>query len=80
VRLADFIVRNMESILAQREAFAATRLPAAASTNPLELLRWPWTSRRLSPPRSRGAGSDREELDFVRQGGIRRKRRPGPPF
>jgi len=37
VRLADFIVRNMESVLAQWEAFAATRLPAAASMNPLEL-------------------------------------------
>jgi signal transduction histidine kinase len=37
VRLADFILRDMESILAKWEAFAATRLPAAASMASLEL-------------------------------------------
>jgi len=37
VRLADFILRNMESILAKWEAFAATRLPAATSMTSLEL-------------------------------------------
>ena len=37
VRLADFILRNMESILAKWEEFAATRLPAAASMTSLEL-------------------------------------------
>jgi signal transduction histidine kinase len=37
VRLADFILRDMEGILAQWEAFAATRLPAAASMGSLEL-------------------------------------------
>ena len=39
MRLADFILRNMESILAKWEAFAATRLPAAASMTSLELTR-----------------------------------------
>lgn len=37
MRLADFILRDMESILVQWEAFAATRLPAAASMVSLEL-------------------------------------------
>jgi signal transduction histidine kinase len=37
VRLADFILRDMEGILAKWEAFAATRLPAAASMASLEL-------------------------------------------
>jgi len=37
VRLADFILRDMECILAKWEAFAMTRLPAAASMNSLEL-------------------------------------------
>jgi hypothetical protein len=37
VRLADFIVRDMETILAKWEAFAATPLPAAASMNPFQL-------------------------------------------
>lgn len=37
MRLADFIVRDMESILAKWEAFAATCLPAAASMASLEL-------------------------------------------
>jgi signal transduction histidine kinase len=37
VRLGDFIVRDMERILAKWEAFAATRLPAAASMASLEL-------------------------------------------
>jgi signal transduction histidine kinase len=37
MRLADFILRDMESILANWEAFAATRLPAATSMNSLEL-------------------------------------------
>ena len=37
MRLADFILRDMESILANWEAFAATRLPAAASMASLEL-------------------------------------------
>jgi signal transduction histidine kinase len=37
VRLADFILRDMESILANWETFAATRLPAAASMASLEL-------------------------------------------
>jgi signal transduction histidine kinase len=37
VRLADFIRHDMESILAKWEAFAATRLPAAASMESLEL-------------------------------------------
>lgn len=33
MRLADFIVRNMETILVQWEAFAATLLPAARHMN-----------------------------------------------
>ena len=37
MRLADFILRDMESIVAKWEAFAATRLPAAASMGSLEL-------------------------------------------
>ena len=37
MRLADFILRDMENILANWEAFAATRLPAAASMASLEL-------------------------------------------
>jgi len=37
VRLADFILRDMERILAKWEEFAATRLPAAASMESLEL-------------------------------------------
>ena len=37
MRLADFIVSDMEAILAQWEAFAATRFPAAASMTPLAL-------------------------------------------
>jgi signal transduction histidine kinase len=37
MRLADFILRDMEGILAKWEAFAATRLPAAASMAALEL-------------------------------------------
>ena len=37
VRLSDFILRDMERILTQWEAFAATRLPAAASMSSLEL-------------------------------------------
>ena len=37
MRLADFILRDMERIVAQWEAFAATRLPAAASMGSLEL-------------------------------------------
>ncbi|RZF31265.1 HAMP domain-containing histidine kinase [Paraburkholderia sp. UYCP14C] len=37
MRLADFIVRNTEPILAQWEAFAATLLPAAASMDSLAL-------------------------------------------
>ncbi len=37
MRLADFIMRDMESILAKWEAFAATCLPAAASMASLEL-------------------------------------------
>ncbi|MFL9865697.1 HAMP domain-containing sensor histidine kinase [Paraburkholderia fungorum] len=37
MRLSDFILRNMESILAQWEAFAATLLPAAASMESLAL-------------------------------------------
>ena len=37
MRLSDFILRDMQSILAQWEAFAATRLPAAASMSSLEL-------------------------------------------
>ena len=37
MRLSDFILRNMESILAKWEEFAATRLPAAASMTSLEL-------------------------------------------
>lgn len=37
VRLADFILRDMESILARWEAFAGTCLPAAASMASLEL-------------------------------------------
>lgn len=37
MRLADFIIRDMESILAQWEAFAATLLPAAASMQSLAL-------------------------------------------
>jgi signal transduction histidine kinase len=37
VQLADFITRNIETILEQWEAFAATRLPAAEHMKPLEL-------------------------------------------
>jgi hypothetical protein len=37
VRLADFILHDMERILAQWEAFAATRLPAARDMASLEL-------------------------------------------
>jgi signal transduction histidine kinase len=37
VRLADFILRDMERILAQWEQFAATRLPAAGHMGSLEL-------------------------------------------
>jgi signal transduction histidine kinase len=37
MRLADFILRDMESILVQWEAFAATQLPAAASMKSLAL-------------------------------------------
>ncbi len=37
MRLADFILRDMEIILAKWEAFAATRLPAAAFMGSLEL-------------------------------------------
>ena len=37
MRLADFILRNMESILVEWEAFAATLFPAAASMTPLAL-------------------------------------------
>lgn len=37
MRLADFILRDMESILKNWEAFAATLLPAAASMGSLEL-------------------------------------------
>jgi signal transduction histidine kinase len=37
MRLADFILRDMEAILAQWEAFAASQLPAAANMNSLAL-------------------------------------------
>lgn len=37
MRLADFIQRDMATILTRWEVFAATRLPAAASMAPLEL-------------------------------------------
>jgi signal transduction histidine kinase len=37
MRLADFILRDMDAILVQWEAFAATRLPAAARMTPLAL-------------------------------------------
>ena len=37
MRLSEFILRDMEAILAQSEAFAATQLPAAASMNSLAL-------------------------------------------
>ena len=37
MRLADFILSEMEGIVAQWESFAATRLPAAASMAPLAL-------------------------------------------
>jgi signal transduction histidine kinase len=37
MRLADFILSNMESILVEWEGFAATLLPAAASMTPLAL-------------------------------------------
>lgn len=37
MRLADFILRDMEAILVQWEAFAATLLPAAASMQSLAL-------------------------------------------
>ena len=35
--IADFILRDMESIVVKWEAFAATLLPAAASMTPLAL-------------------------------------------
>ena len=37
MRLADFIVRNMENILEEWEAFAATQLPAAEGMSSLAL-------------------------------------------
>jgi signal transduction histidine kinase len=37
MRLSDFILSNMETIVAEWEAFAATRLPAAARMTPLAL-------------------------------------------
>ena len=37
MRLAEFIVRDMEAILGEWEAFAATQLPAAARMTPLAL-------------------------------------------
>ena len=37
MRLADFILRDMEGILVEWEAFAATLFPAAASMTPLAL-------------------------------------------
>lgn len=37
MRLAEFILRNMEAILAQWETFAATQLPAAANMKRLAL-------------------------------------------
>ena len=37
MRLADFILRDMESILVEWEAFAVTLFPAAASMTPLAL-------------------------------------------
>lgn len=37
MRLADFILRDMETILMQREAFTGPQLPAAASMNPRAL-------------------------------------------
>jgi signal transduction histidine kinase len=37
MRLTEFILRDMEAILAQWEAFAATQLPAAANMNSLAL-------------------------------------------
>ena len=37
MRLADFILRDMESILVEWEAFAATLFPAAANMTPLAL-------------------------------------------
>ena len=37
MKLADFIERDMEAILAQWEAFAATQLPAAAKMSPIAL-------------------------------------------
>jgi len=39
MRLADFILRDMESILAKWEAFAVTCVPAAAAMTSLELRR-----------------------------------------
>jgi hypothetical protein len=35
MRLADFILRDMETILVQWEAFAGTLLPTAADLKPL---------------------------------------------
>ncbi len=37
MRLADFILDNMETILGEWEAFAATLLPAAADMTSLDL-------------------------------------------
>ena len=37
MRLARFILRDMEHILSQWEAFAATHVPAASSMSPLQL-------------------------------------------
>jgi hypothetical protein len=37
MRLADFIVRNMENILEEWEAFATTQLPAASGMSSLAL-------------------------------------------
>ena len=63
MRLAQFITRNIETILEQWEAFAATRLPAAEHMKPLELhdvglaIR-PSSSLPLTPEPSRGADPD----------------------
>ena len=37
MRLAPFILRELEHILSQWEAFAATHVPAASSLTPLQL-------------------------------------------
>ena len=61
VRLADFILRDMERILAKWEAFAATRLPAAASMNKSDPVPWDTELARMTVTKEAGHGDEAEE-------------------